>query len=142
MIINPFAPPSGPIEKRITLKTKGGEQVSTDFTLADDKGRQSAAEYVHHLFATIKDKLGEPAMFQGFQPTNPNNQEELKHMILFIASFHDAMFGTFNRASELPDEERSEFIEIFLLACATVLEGKNILIDLAKGKISNESAMI
>ncbi|MEW5791685.1 MAG: hypothetical protein ACOY5C_04585 [Pseudomonadota bacterium] len=142
MIINPYAPPpSGPIEKRITLKTRAGEQVSMDVSLADEQGRQSAAEYIHHLYTSIKEKLGEPVLFGGFQRIDPDDREALKRMILFIAAFHDSMFGTFNRHSQLPEAQRNEFVEIFLLACATLLDGKNLLLDLGRGKILNEQSL-
>ena len=141
MIINPFAPSAEPIDKRITLKTKTSEQVSLEVTLADDKGRQSAAEYIRHLFEEIRKKMDEPVIFVGTAEPDHYNIEEIKKQILYIASFHDAMFGTFNQHSKLPEDERKEFIEIFLLACATVLEGKNILVDLEKGKISDESRL-
>lgn len=140
MIINPYAV-VGPVDKRVTLKTKSGQQVSVEYTISDDKGRQSAAEYIHHLFEGIREKMNEPVIYTGANTPNPNNVEELKQQILYIASFHDAMFGTFNRQSKLPEDERKEFIEIFLLACATLLEGKNILVDLEKGKISDETRL-
>lgn len=140
MIINPYAV-VGPVDKRVTLKAKSGEQVSVEFTISDDKGRQSAAEYIHHLFEGVRAKLNEPVIYTGAEKPNPDSVEELKQQILYIASFHDSMFGTFNRQSTLPEDERKEFIEIFLLACATLLEGKNILVDLEKGKISDESRL-
>lgn len=141
MLINPYAPPAEPTDKLVTIKTRSGEKVGMEVTLADDKGRQSAAEYLLHLFGTIKKKMGEPEIFVGEVKADPANQEEIKRQILYVAGFHDSMFGTFNRKSQLPDEERNEFVEIFLLACATLLDGKNILIDLEKGRISNESRL-
>lgn len=140
MIINPYAP-AEPIDKHITLKTKAGVQVSMEVTLTDDKGRQSAAEYLQHLFDSIRLKMGEPAIIVGVDHVNIGSAEKVEQQILYVAAFHDAMFGTFNQQSKLPENERKEFIEIFLLACATLLEGKNILIDLEKGKISNESRL-
>ncbi|TCV90804.1 hypothetical protein [Sulfurirhabdus autotrophica] len=141
MIINPFAAPAEPVEKRIMLKTKAGQQVSLEVTLADDKGRQSAAEYIRHLFEEIRKKMDEPVIIVGAAEQDYFNEEEIKKQILYVASFHDSMFGTFNQQSKLPEDERNEFIELFLLACATVLEGKNILIDLEKGKIGDESRL-
>lgn len=143
MIINPFSPPQGPIDKKITLKTKSGEQLSMEVSLQDEHGRDSAAAYIHHLYTSIKEKLGEPVIFTGENASQKLSVEELQKMILFIASFHDAMFGTFNRQapSQIPDEERQEFIELFLLACASVLEGRNLMVDLSKGQIGNESRL-
>ncbi len=140
MIINPYAV-VGPVDKLVTLKTKSGEKVSAEFTISDDKGRQSAAEYIQHLFEGIQEKLNEPVIYLGAEKPNPDSLEALTRQILYIASFHDAMFGTFGRQSKLPEDERKEFIEIFLLACATLLEGKNILLDLEKGKISDETRL-
>ena len=140
MIINPYAPAES-IDKHITLKTKAGVEVSMDITLADDKGRQSAAQYLEHLFDSIRLKMGEPTIIVGGDSISGGSAEKIEQQILSIAAFHDAMFGTFNQQSKLPENERKEFIEIFLLACATLVEGKNILIDLAKGKISNESRL-
>ena len=140
MIINPYAPAES-IDKHITLKTKAGVEVSMDITLADDKGRQSAAQYLQHLFDSIRLKMGEPTIIVGGDSISGGSAEKIEQQILYIAAFHDAMFGTFNQQSKLPENERKEFIEIFLLACATLVEGKNILIDLAKGKISNESRL-
>ena len=140
MIINPYAPAES-IDKHITLKTKAGVEVSMDITLADDKGRQSAAEYLQHLFDSIRLKMGEPTIIVGGDSISGGSAKKIEQQILYIAAFHDAMFGTFNQQSKLPENERKEFIEIFLLACATLVEGKNILIDLAKGKISNESRL-
>ena len=139
MIINPYAPAES-IDKHITLKTKAGVQVSMEVTLTDDKGRQSAAEYIQHLFDSIRQKMGESAIIVGADHTNVG-AEKIQQHILYIAAFHDAMFGTFNQQSKLPEKERKEFIEIFLLACAALVDGKNILIDLAKGEISNESRL-
>lgn len=142
MIINPFQS-QGPIDKRITLKTKLGEQLSLDVTLQDEHGRDSAAAYIHHLYTSIKDKLGEPVIFTGENASQTLSEAELQKMILFIAAFHDSMFGTFNKQapSQIPDEERQEFIELFLLAAASVLNGRNLLIDLTKGQISNEGRL-
>ena len=139
MIINPYAP-AEPINKHITLTTKAGVQVSMEVTLTDDKGRQSAAQYLQHLFDSIRLKMGEPTIIVGADSI-AGSAEKIEQQILYIAAFHDAMFGTFNQQSKLPENERKEFIEIFLLACATLVDGKNVLIDLAKGKISNESRL-
>jgi len=139
MIINPYAPAAEPTGKHITLRSKSGEQVSMEVTLADDKGRQSAAGYIRHLFDSIRNKMNEPEIFVGMAQSDFDSSEEIKKQILYIASFHDAMFGTFSQHSQLPEKERNEFIEIFLLACATLVDGKNILIDLEKGKISDET---
>lgn len=142
MIINPFQS-QGPIDKRITLKTKMGEQIALDVTLQDEHGRDSAAEYIQHLYSSIKEKLGEPIIFTGDNTSKTLSEHELQKMILFIASFHDSMFGTFNKQapSQIPDTERQDFIELFLLACASVLSGKNLLIDLSKGQIGNEGRL-
>ncbi len=142
MIINPFQS-QGPIDKRITLKTKLGEQLSLDVTLQDEHGRDSAAAYINHLYTSIKEKLGEPVIFTGENSSQTLSEAELQKIILFIAAFHDSMFGTFNKQapSQIPDEERQEFIELFLLACASVLSGRNLLIDLSKGQISNEGRL-
>ncbi|MHB0991895.1 MAG: hypothetical protein ACYC3O_11455 [Burkholderiales bacterium] len=126
---------SGPIAKHVALKTKGGEKVSAELTLQDENGRASAAEYINHLYNSIKDKLGEVVIAQLGDGADPYNIPELKKQILFIAAFHDSMFGTFNHTSSLPEKERTEFIEIFLLAVATLIPGTSILVDLAKGSV-------
>ena len=135
--------PGAPIEKRITVLSRSGERLSLDVSLADEYGKQSAAEYLEHVYERIKRKLDEPAPFGGFGAPNPHDQERMREMILFIAAFHDSMFGTFNRQSALPEQERSEFLEIFLLACATVLEGRDLQIDLShgRGRIRNEPGL-
>ena len=91
MIINPYAV-VGPIDKLVTLKTKSGEKVSAEFTISDDKGRQSAAEYIQHLFEGIREKMNEPVIYLGAEKPNPDSLEALIPQILYIASFHDAMF--------------------------------------------------
>jgi hypothetical protein len=141
LIIQPNSTPSAPIEKRVTLKTKAGQMVSADFTLQDENGRQSAAEYMRHLYTSIKEKLGEVVIAQLGDGADPFNVTELKKQILFIAAFHDSMFGTFNRTSEIPEQERTDFIEIFLLAIATVIPGRNIMVDLSKNTLSDGAGL-
>lgn len=136
LIIQPGgAIPSKPIAKYVSLKTKGGEMVSAELTLQDENGRTSAAEYIAHLYTSIKEKLGEVVIAQLGDSADPNNIDEIKKQILFIAAFHDSMFGTFNRTSTLPEKERTEFIEIFLLAVATLIPGTSIRVDLSKGSV-------
>ncbi|MEJ2654671.1 MAG: hypothetical protein P8Z69_05065 [Acidihalobacter sp.] len=125
--------PGAPIEKRVTVLTRSGERLGLDVSLADEYGKQSAAEYLEHVYEHIKRKLDEPTPFSGFGAPSPYDQQRMHEMILFIAAFHDSAFGTFNRQSALPDQERSEFLEIFLLACATVLDGRDLRIDLSHG---------
>jgi hypothetical protein len=141
LIIQPNSTPSAPIEKRVTLKTKAGQMVSSDFTLQDENGRQSAAEYMRHLYISIKEKLGEVVIAQLGDGADPFNVTELKKQILYIAAFHDSMFGTFNRTSEIPEQERTDFIEIFLLAIATVMPGRNIMVDLSKNTVSDGAGL-
>ncbi len=141
LIINPNAPPAQPQEKRVTIKTRAGEMVSADLTLQDDKGRQSAAEYIHHLFQSIREKLGEVVITQVTETADPDDMAENKRRIIYIAAFHDSMFGTFNHVTKLPEEERNEFVEIFLLAVATLMPGRNILVDLGKGSISDGAGL-
>ena len=117
------------------------EEVSAVLTRQDDKGRQSAAEYIHHLFQSIREKLGEVVITQVTETANPDDVAENKRRIIYIAAFHDSMFGTFNRVTKLPEEERSEFVEIFLLAVATLMPGRNILVDLGKGSISDGAGL-
>ena len=139
LIIQPNAAASEPIDKRVTLKTRAGEMVSAEFTLQDENGRASAAEYIHHLYTSIKQKLGEVVIAQLGDAVDANNVPELKKQMLYIAAFHDSMFGTFNRTSSLPEDERKEFIEIFLLAVATLMPGRNLLVDLGKGTIGDNA---
>jgi hypothetical protein len=141
LIIQPNSTPSAPIEKRVTLKTKAGQMVSADFTLQDENGRLSAAEYMRHLYTSIKEKLGEVVIAQLGDGSDPFNVSELKKQILYIAAFHDSMFGTFNRTSEIPEQERTDFIEIFLLAIATVMPGRNIMVDLNKNTLSDGAGL-
>jgi hypothetical protein len=141
LIIQPNSTPSAPIEKRVTLKTKAGQMVSADFTLQDENGRLSAAEYMRHLYTSIKEKLGEVVIAQLGDGADPFNVTELKKQILYIAAFHDSMFGTFNRTSEIPEQERTDFIEIFLLAIATVMPGRNIMVDLSKNTVSDGAGL-
>lgn len=136
LIIQPGgAAPPEPIAKYVALKTKGGEKVSAQLTLQDENGRASAAEYIRHLYTSIKEKLGEVVIAQLGDGADANNIAELKKQIVFIAAFHDSMFGTFNHTSALPEKERTEFIEIFLLAVATLIPGNSILVDLSKGSV-------
>lgn len=141
LIIQPNAAASEPIDKRVTLKTKVGEMVSVEYTLQDENGRPSAAEYLHHLYVSIKEKLGEVVIAQLGDSVDANNVPEIKKQILYIAAFHDSMFGTFNRVSTLPENERKEFIEIFLLAVATLIPGRNILVDLSKATVSDGAGL-
>lgn len=138
---SPQPPEGGAIKKHITLKTREGVKVSLDVSLADEKGRQSALEYLEHLDEAIRRKLGERPVFAGFTAPNPFDQERIEAMIVHIASFHDATFGTFNTRSTLPEAERNEFIEIFLLACASVLNGERLLIDLSRGRVAHDAAL-
>jgi len=141
LIIQPNSAASEPVEKRVTIKTKVGEMVSAEFTLQDENGRPSAAEYIHHLYISIKEKLGEVVIAQLGDSVDANNVPEIKKQILYIAAFHDSMFGTFNRTSTLPEKERTDFIEIFLLAVATLIPGRNILVDLAKGTVGDGAGL-
>lgn len=141
LIIQPNAAASEPIDKRVTLKTRSGEMVSAEFTLQDENGRASAAEYIHHLYTSIKQKLGEVVIAQLGDAADANNVPELKKQVLYIAAFHDSMFGTFSRVSSLPEDERKEFIEIFLLAVATLMPGRNLLVDLSKGTIGDSAGL-
>ncbi|OBS09865.1 hypothetical protein [Acidihalobacter prosperus] len=133
--------PDAAIEKRISLKTRGGERVSLDVTLADANGRQSALEYLEHLDETIRRKLGDTPVFAGFTAPNPYDHARIEAMIVNIASFHDATFGTFNQRTTLPEDERNEFVEIFLLACASVVEGRQIVIDLSRGRVDRDRSL-
>lgn len=141
LIIQPNAAASEPIDKRVTLKTRAGEMVSAEFTLQDENGRASAAEYIHHLYTSIKQKLGEVVIAQLGDAVDANNVPELKKQMLYIGAFHDSMFGTFSRTSSLPEDERKEFIEIFLLAIATLIPGRNLLVDLSKGTIGDNAGL-
>ncbi|NOT16676.1 MAG: hypothetical protein HOP20_01245 [Sulfuriferula sp.] len=141
LIIHPNSTPSAPIEKRVTLKTKAGQMLSTDFTLQDENGRHSAAEYIYHLYTSIKEKLGEVVIAQLGDSADPYNVAEIKKQILFVAAFHDSMFGTFNQTSDISAQERADFIEIFLLAAATLMPGRNIMIDLTKNTISDGAGL-
>lgn len=130
-----------PIEKRISLKTRDGERVSLDVNIADTNGRQSALEYLEHLDEAIRRKLGDTPVFAGFTAPDPFDQARIEAIIVHIASFHDATFGTFNPRTSLPEDERNEFVELFLLACASVLEGRQIVIDLAKGRVNRDLSL-
>ncbi|ARU30408.1 hypothetical protein CAP31_01080 [Sulfuriferula sp. AH1] len=141
LIIQPNVAPSEPIDKRVTLKTKMGEMVSAEFSLQDENGRPSAAEYIDHLYKSIKEKLGEVVIAQLGDGADVYNVAEIKKQILYIAAFHDSMFGTFNRTSKLPENERNDFIEIFLLAVATLIPGRNILVDLSKGTVGEGAGL-
>lgn len=141
LIIQPNATPSEPIDKRVTLKTKMGETVSAEFSLQDENGRPSAAEYIDHLYKSIKEKLGEVVIAQLGDGVDANDVAGIKKQILYIAAFHDSMFGTFNRVSKLPENERNDFIEIFLLAVATLIPGRNILVDLSKGTVGEGAGL-
>jgi len=136
-IINPYAN-EGPESKHITLRARSGQEVSSDVTLQDKRGRQSAAEYLFHLYSTIKQKMDEPVLDAETPP--PDDQGAMQRMILYVAGAHDTMFGTFNARPEMPEDERNEFLEIFLLACATVIDGQRITVDLQRGLITGEAA--
>ena len=82
--------------------------------------------------------MGEPTLDTAVP--SPDDQGAMERMILYTAGAHDTLFGTFNARSEMPEEERSEFVEIFLLACATVIEGQRITVDLQRGLVSAEAA--
>ena len=135
-ILNPYADEQ-PETKQITLRARSGQEVSADFTLQDRRGRKSAAEYLFHLYSTIREKMNEPTL-EAAAPS-PDDQGAMRRMILYVAGAHDTLFGTFNARSEMPEEERNEFVEIFLLACATVLEGRRITVDLQQGNILAEA---
>ena len=135
-ILNPYADEQ-PESKHITLRARSGQEVSAEFTLQDRRGRKSAAEYLFHLYSTIKEKMGEPTLDTA--APSPDDQEAMQRLILYAAGAHDTMFGTFNARSEMPEEERSEFVEIFLLASATVIEGQRITVDLQRGLITAEA---
>ena len=127
---------SDPIQKRVSLKPKQGGKLTIELSLQDERGKQSAADFIEHLYVKAKDKLGDPVVHNGFQLPNPYDQEAMKKQIIFISSFHDSMFGSFSEKSTLPDEERSQFLEVFFLAIGTVIDGNQILVDLEKGKIT------
>ena len=139
-ILNPHADQQ-PESKHIVLRARSGQEVSAGFTLQDRRGRESAAEYLFHLYSTIRQKLGEPTLDTA--APSPDDQAAMQRLILYTAGAHDTMFGTFNASSaspEMPEEERNEFVEIFLLACATVIEGQRITIDLQRGLVTAEAA--
>ncbi|WP_024327784.1 hypothetical protein [Thioalkalivibrio sp. AKL19] len=139
-ILNPYADDQ-PEPKHIVLRARSGQAVSADFTLQDRRGRQSAAEYLFHLYSTIKQKLDEPVLDTA--APSPDDQAAMQRLILYSAGAHDTMFGTFNgsnTSSEMPEEQRNEFVEIFLLACATVIEGQRITVDLQRGLITADAA--
>ena len=106
-IINPYAN-EGPESKHITLRARSGQEVSSDVTLQDKRGRQSAAEYLFHLYSTIKQKMDEPVLDAETPP--PDDQGAMQRMILYVAGAHDTMFGTFNARPEMPEDERNEFL--------------------------------
>ncbi len=137
IILPPHLQPSAaPLHKTVWLKTRAGVQISMPFTLQDEQGRDSAAEYLQHVYEALREKLAEPVLStpkSAFGPT----LDTLKQQILFIASFHDNMFGTFNPQSALPEQERADFIELFLLAVASVIPGNEIHIDLARGQVTS-----
>ena len=139
LIIQPNSAASEPVDKRVSIRTKVGEMVSAEFTLQDENGRPSAAEYIEHLYKSIKEKLGEVVIAKLGDSVDAYNIPELKKQILYIAAFHDSMFGTFNRTSTLPENERNDFIEIFLLAVATLIPGRNILVDMGKNTVGDGS---
>ncbi len=109
-----------------------------DLTLQDEVGPNSAAESLAHVQHSLRNKVGEPVLIQPNSPTT-QDVDALKKQILYIAAFHDSMFGTFNQRSTLPDQERAEFIELFLLAVASVIPGGQITIDLTAGTVSSNA---
>lgn len=139
IILPPHLQPAAtPQHKTVWLKTPAGVQISMPFTLQDDQGRDSAAEYLQHLYDTLREKLNEPVI------STPNRVlavplDTLKQQILFVAAFHDNMFGTFNPQSALPEQERADFIELFLLAVASVIPGNEIHIDLARKQVTSNA---
>lgn len=136
-ILNPYADDQ-PESKHIVLRARSGQEVSANFTLQDRRGRKSAAEYLFHLYSTIKEKVGEPTLDTA--APSPDDQDAMQRLILYTAGAHDTMFGTFNASTEMPEEERNEFVEVFLLAAATVIEGKRITIDLQRGVVTAQGA--
>jgi hypothetical protein len=128
--------PIKPQHKHVYLKTQAGVELSMQFTLQDDLGYDSAVEYLSHLHDTLRKKMGEPVLTHSLQPAMVSI-ETLKQQILYIAGLHDSMFGTFNPQSALPDQERADFIELFLLAVATVIPGGEIRIELLKPAITS-----
>ncbi|MFO8156284.1 MAG: hypothetical protein ACQERR_02665 [Pseudomonadota bacterium] len=136
-ILNPYADEQ-PETKHILLRARNGQEISADYTLQDRRGRKSAAEYLFHLYSTLKEKMGEPTLDTA--APSPDDQAAMQRLILYTAGAHDTMFGTFNARPEMPEEERNEFVEIFLLASATVIEGQRITIDLQRGLVTAEAA--
>ncbi len=136
-ILNPYADEQ-PETKHILLRARNGQEISADYTLQDRRGRKSAAEYLFHLYSTLKEKMGEPTLDTA--APSPDDQAAMQRLILYTAGAHDTMFGTFNARSEMPEEERNEFVDIFLLASATVIEGQRITIDLQRGLVTAEAA--
>ncbi|MDA8327700.1 MAG: hypothetical protein M0Z83_01880 [Betaproteobacteria bacterium] len=128
--------PIKPQHKHVYLKTQAGAELSMQFTLQDDLGYDSAVEYLGHLHDTLRKKMGEPVLAHTLKPAMVS-VETLKQQILYIAGLHDSMFGTFNPQSALPDQERADFIELFLLAVATVIPGGEIRIELLKPAITS-----
>lgn len=123
------------IHKILWLKTKQGEELSMPVELADYAGRDSAVEYLQHVYKSIKEKMGEPDIFVGAEHAMQISNEDVQKWILFIAQFHDAVFGSFSKNSKLPDNERVMFIETFFVAVASVMQAETIYIDLSRGKI-------
>lgn len=136
LILPPGMARATPLEKQVTLVTRSGERLSMPFTLQDELGRDSAAAWLNELNETIRNRLNEPVL--GELAGLAADVETLKRKILYIAGFHDSMFGTFNRQSTLPENERAEFIELFLLAVASVIPGARIEINLLSGRISSD----
>lgn len=126
-------------EKQVYLKTRSGIELSMHFTLQDDLGRDSAVEYLGHLYDTLREKVGEPVLTHALNPAKVS-VETLKQQIIFIAGLHDSMFGTFHQQSTLPEQERADFIELFLLAVVSVIPGGQIRIDLTQGIVSSNGA--
>lgn len=136
-ILNPYADEQ-PETKHILLRARSGQEISADYTLQDRRGRKSAAEYLFHLYSTLKEKMSEPTLDTA--APSPDDQAAMQRLILYTAGAHDTLFGTFNARSEIPEEERNEFVDIFLLASATVIDGQRITIDLQRGLVTAEAA--
>lgn len=125
------------IHKMVWLKTKQGEELSMPVELADYAGRDSAVEYLQHVHKSIKSKMGEPDLFIGADHVMKYSMEDITKWILFIAQFHDAVFGSFSKHSKLPENERVLFLETFFVAVASVLPQETIFLDLSRGKIED-----
>lgn len=136
------APMDAAIEKKIRLKTKFGEELTMPISLTDPAAtRQSAAEWLFHVYQSAKQKMDEPMLFTGKDVIDPNDKKRMEEFVIYIGQFHDAVFGTFNSVSKLPDQERADFIEFFFLAIANVFDDQEIHIDLPKGEITTRTSL-